>query len=83
MISEQYLKNKLQRLYESKPDIHLTAILPRYPLKLADIDAKIVGVYAHVFCVEVNQNGMAKRYFFQYGEIMTHNVIIAELGIFN
>ncbi len=82
MISETNLKSKMQKLFENAPHVHLTAILPRYPLKLVDVEAEIVGVYAHIFGVEVTQNGSEKRFFFQYGEIMTHNVIIEELGIF-
>ncbi len=81
MISDAYIKEKIQKQYEKDPNIHLTAILPRFPLKLVDVEAKIVGVYAHIFSVEVVNNGMERRYFFQYGEIITHNVIVEELKL--
>ncbi len=81
MISDNYIRKKIQRQYETDPNIHLTASLPRFPLKLVDAEARIVGVYAHIFGVEVVHDGMERRYFFQYGELITNNVIVEELNL--
>ncbi len=81
MVAENYIKSKIQRLYEERPNIHLSANMPKYPLKLNNVEAKIVGAYAHIFGVELVQNGIERRYFFQYGEVITHNVNIAEINM--
>ncbi len=81
MYTDEFIKNKIKKLYEADSEICLSAILPRFPLKLNNVSARIEGVFAHIFAVEVVQDGFPKRYFFQYGEVITKNIIIKELDL--
>ncbi len=80
MNTEAYLREKLTELYQTDPYIHINANLPRAHVELRNARVKLVGVYRHIFQVTEEKNGKTERYAFQYGDITTEIVKIAELN---
>ncbi len=55
--------------------------LSRPRLVLKDAPAKILGVYPHIFQIEECSTGKIRRHILQYSDILTRQIIIAELEL--
>ena len=79
MNTENYLKEKLEKLCERDPYIHIDVNLSKPHVELSNVRVKIIGVYRHIFQIETEKNGKTDRYSLQYGDIIAGIAKIAEL----
>ncbi len=79
MNTENYLKEKLEKLCEKDPYIHIDVNLAKPHVELSNVRVKIIGVYKHIFQIEEEKNGRIERHSLQYGDIIAGIVKIAEL----
>ncbi len=79
MYTETYLKEKLKSLYEKNPYIHIHISLLKPHVELSSVCVKLVGVYRHIFQIEIEQREKTERYSIQYGDIASGIVKIDEL----
>ena len=71
-----FLREKINKLYETNATVHISITLAR-PKKHTEVqEAKIVGVYTNIFRI-VSQG---KYYTFQYADILTNTITISELS---
>ncbi len=74
------VKERLQRLYEKDPHIHITMIMPRAKISVKNAPVVITGIYRHIFQVEQTDAPRPTRYSVQYAELLNGQVQIPELG---
>ena len=73
------IKNGIERLYKTNPNIHLSIKLTRPKIIVEETPAVITGVYKNIFQIEENDSGHPTRHTFQYGDVFIGHVSIAEL----
>jgi len=74
------IKNGVEELYKTKPDIHISVNKVRPKIVVTEAPAKIVGVYRNIFQVEECETGkLPARHTFQYGDVLVGQVVIEEL----
>ena len=77
----EQIKNDIERLYKTDPNIHISVSRTHPKLLVEKSTAKIVGVYKNIFQIEECVSGkMPKRHTFQYGDILIGQVVIEELN---
>ncbi len=81
MATEVYIRTKITELFQSNPNIHMNVSLSRPRLQLENAPAKILGVYPHIFQIEESSTGKVRRHILQYSDILTHQIVIAELEL--
>lgn len=74
------IRAKINALYKSAPDIHITAVLLNPKICFENAPAKITGVYPHIFRIEEHTGETPKSHTIQYTDILTNQVIIPELN---
>ncbi len=79
--SIEIIAAKVKALAETNPTIHMNVILTSPRITLENVQAKIVGVYPHIFQIEETSSGSVKRHTLQYTDILIGNVTIAELAL--
>ncbi len=79
MASLESITANIKALAAKNPNIHMNVTLTNPRLTLENAEAKIVGVYPHIFQIEENSSGSAKRHTLQYTDVLIGNVIISEL----
>lgn len=80
MENSAWIKREIEKLYETNPDIHIAVKRMRPKLIVESSPAKIVGVYKNIFQVEERESRkLPTRHTFQYGDVLTGQVIIEEL----
>ncbi len=72
------IKFKVQKRFKINPNIHVSVSLNRSKVSVSYQEARITGVYLHIFQIETQ----GKSYTFQYADILTKNIYIAELEDF-
>ncbi len=77
--NENYFMQKLTELYRTQPDIHVDIFLSRPRTEIKNANARLVGVYRHIFRIEIEKDGKTEQYSIQYGELSTGSIKIAEL----
>ena len=76
MNAKDEIRMKITRLYSTNPKIHVNVCMPGQRIQIQNEEATIVALYPHVF--EIAAHG--KRYSVQYIDVLTKNVVIAELN---
>lgn len=79
MTSLGAIKSKIQNLYQTNPNIHISVDLTTPKISLKNEPAVIKGVYSHIFQVEENSGNSPKTHTFQYTDIMIRHIDIPEL----
>lgn len=74
----QGLRERIWRRFKSEPVIRVNVSLSRPKLRLENVEARIVGVYAHIFQVE-EMSGEHKRHTLQYADVLLGDVEIIDL----
>ena len=69
------IKRKINRIYRTDPNIHISVSMNRPKVRVDSQEAAIVGVYPNIFQIEAQGN----RYTLQYTDLLTKNVRITEL----
>lgn len=80
MLLTDRIKEKLKILYKNNPEIHIKVHKPgsKSPAELEEVN--IVGIYKHIFTVEKKGEYLNKKYSFQYSDVITKYIFIAELA---
>ncbi len=80
LYSKDYVKTKLQVLYKTTPTVHITVNLCKPSVQLTMVEARLVGLYEHIFQIEAQRNGRIDKYSIQYSDVMAGIVKIEELN---
>ncbi|MBQ7522991.1 MAG: hypothetical protein IJT07_00495 [Oscillospiraceae bacterium] len=75
MTAVDEIKSKLEKLYRTNPNIHISVSLSRPKIALENQAAVIRGIYRNIFQIEA----AGKCYTLQYTDMLTQNFRIAEL----
>ena len=74
-----FIKKEIVRLYETKPEVHVS-ITKTHPKVIVEKSAAvIVGVYKNIFQVEEKGSVFHRRYTLQYSDVLIGQVVIHEL----
>ena len=82
MTSIDLIKSKILKLYKTNPNIYISVATTHPKLNLNKEPAVIKGVYSHVFQIDEQSSGTPQSHTFQYTDILTKHIEIAELGKF-
>lgn len=74
-----FIKLRIKKLYESKPNIHINISIAHPKLNLTNDPVIIKGVYPHVFRIEECSSGVPKCHTLQYTDVLTKQIEIIEL----
>ena len=77
----QIIKSKVKALYDINPNIHVSLSVNYSRAHLKKIKAVITGIYPNIFTAEVNVSGVKEHYNFQYVDILTGALEIAEMKL--
>ena len=77
MSSIDILKNKVRKLYNTHPDVHVNVSVNNPRVRLTNEPAVIRGVYPHVFTIEMKTQG---KQTLQYTDLLMGNIEIVELN---
>ena len=69
------IKFKVQKRFKINPIIHVSVSLNRPKVNVSYQEAKITGVYPHIFQIEAQ----GKSYTLRYADVLTQNIFVAEL----
>ncbi len=75
----QQIRLRILERYRSDPKIRINVSIAQSKLHLSNVPVEITGVYAHIFQIEENSSGQAKRHTLQYTDVLTHNIEILDL----
>lgn len=73
------IRDKIAKLYETNPNIHVNVSLTHPKLCLINVPAVIRGVYPHIFRIEEQSDGASKCHTLQYNDVLTRRIEIIEL----
>ncbi|MBE6634847.1 MAG: hypothetical protein E7617_01415 [Ruminococcaceae bacterium] len=76
----EHIKSAIERLYKTDPNIHISVKLTHPRIVIENIPARIVGVYKNIFQIEKSDGEHLCRHTFQYCDVLTGHVAIAELS---
>lgn len=79
MTQPDYIKKKIEALYNENPVIHISVTMNSPKVRLENEEVTLKGVYSHLFRIEEKTSGTPKSHTFQYSDILTNQIIIAEL----
>lgn len=79
MHSLNIIKTKIQKLYKTNPNIHISITASDSKTNLKNEPAVIKNIYPHIFQIEENSSGSPKTHIFSYTEILIKRIVIAEL----
>ena len=72
----QQIRQRILERYRSDPKIRINVSIAWPKLHLNNVPVEITGVYVHIFQIEENSSGLAKRHTLQYTDMLTHNIEI-------
>ncbi len=73
------IKNKIIRLYETDPNIHINVNITSPRINLTGISAVILDVYPNLFRLRETNGDNKKSYTVQYKDVLLNRVQIIEL----
>ncbi len=79
MTQLELIREQIKQLYKINPNIHLNVFLKNPRITLENTNAKITGVYPHIFQVEEYTSGKPKQHTLQYTDVLIKNIVILEL----
>ncbi len=80
MLTVDKIKAELKKMKEEDPSIHMDVYLTRPRLNVTNVEAVLVGTYAHIFQIEERSSGELKRHTLQYSDVLTGRIVIRELS---
>ena len=75
-----YIKEGIEKLYKTNPNIHVSIKISRPKVMVEEAPAVITGVYNNIFQLEQNDGRRSTRHTFQYGDVLIGQVVIKELN---
>ncbi|MBQ9715658.1 MAG: hypothetical protein IJV77_04545 [Clostridia bacterium] len=80
MSTTSQIKEKIETLFKTNPNVHVTVNMTSPKVHVDNQPAVIKGVYKHIFQLEENSSGKSQTHTLQYNDVLTKHVIIAELN---
>ena len=80
MSSLDVIKQKINRLYQTHTEIHISVSMSHPKVSVQNDVATIKGIYPHIFQIEEYSSDTPKCHTIQYADILTRSVKISELG---
>ena len=74
------IKDKIKKLYETNPNIHINVFKKRPNIRLINEPAVIKGIYPHIFLIEERSSGFSRRRSIQYADVLTKCDEIIEMA---
>lgn len=74
----QQIRQRILERYQSDPKIRINVSIAQPKLHLSNVPVEITEVYAHIFQIEENSSGQAKRHTLSYADVLTHNIEILD-----
>ncbi|MBQ9679248.1 MAG: hypothetical protein IJV48_01000 [Ruminococcus sp.] len=75
------IKSKINRLYQTDPNIHVSVSSTNPRIDIHNQPAEIVGIYKNLFRIKVD-DGTAKHFHtLQYTDLLINKVKISEVGL--
>ncbi len=78
--SEGQMREKIRKLYEKSPVVHISVTQTRPRVSVKNAACTIIGVYLHFFCVEEASKGLVERHCIRYADILSKRIQIEELN---
>lgn len=75
----EQIRRRISERYRSDPKIRINVSIAQPKLHLSNVPVEITGVYAHIFQIEENSSGQAKRHTLSYTDVLTHNIEILDI----
>ena len=75
----EQIRQRISERYRSDPKIRINVFIAQPKLHLSNVPVEITGVYAHIFQIEENSSGQAKRHTLSYTDVLTHNIELLDL----
>lgn len=72
------IRERIRRRYESEPRVRLNVSLSRPKLRLEGVEARITGVYRHIFQIEETSAGETRRHTLQYADVLLGNIELCD-----
>lgn len=80
MTTLEIIKSRIQKLYNTNPNIHINVTLTNPRVNLSNQSVIIKGVYPNIFRIEETSGGQPKCHTLQYTDILTKHIVIEELA---
>ena len=80
MTSLDNIKEKIRKLYETNPCIHINVNIKNPRINLSCVNVTIKGIYPNLFRVEEKSGDISKTYTVQYKDVLLNRVEIIELS---
>ena len=74
----EQIRQRILERYRSDPKIRINVSIAQPKLHLSNVPVEITGVYAHIFQIEENSSGQAKRHTLSCTDVLTHNIEILD-----
>ncbi|MBR2877805.1 MAG: hypothetical protein IKB92_01765, partial [Clostridia bacterium] len=78
-----HIKSQVMYLFNTNPKVHIDISNKGERKHLSNVPAVITAVYSNIFTATLNEDGVVKKYTFQYADLLIHNVVIKELNKLN
>ncbi len=80
MTTLSLIKSQVMHLFKTNPNVHMD-ITSKNPRKnLTNVPAMITATYPSIFTALVKEDGVQRKYTFQYVDLLTNTLHIKELG---
>lgn len=80
MNSIDLIKDKIQRLYKTHPNIYINVSMTSPRINLKNELVVIKAVYSHIFQIEERSSGSPKCHTLQYTDVLTGQIQIVGLA---
>ena len=76
----QSIKNKIEKLCETNPNIHLNVSYTHPKISLTNEPVTINAIYPYTFEVLENSHGYSNLKTIQYTDVLTKNIVVLEFA---
>ena len=77
------IKSQVMYLFKTNPKVHIDISNRSDRKHLANVPAIITAVYPNIFTARLKEDGIERKYTFQYVDLLTHTMEIKELNKLN
>lgn len=80
MTTLSLIKSQVKYLFKTNPEVHIDISNKSERKHLTNVSAVITAIYPNIFTARLKENGIERKYTFQYVDLLTHNIEIRELN---
>lgn len=82
LMSDSYelgeIREHIRKRFETEPRVRLNVSLSRPKLRLEGVEARITGVYRHIFQIEETSTGEKRLHTLQYADVLLGDIEILD-----